>query len=165
MQEKDTVLVSTFSPNSEWVLTASQDGVAQVWDALTGVEAGRPIEPAVTAAQSLPVRATFTSDGKWILTAWQHLDQKEAPVEWEVRLREAPMVTGRAPAWLIQLAQIAGGELLDSHGVLQPTPSDEDSTQLRQTLLGLGGSDPVDQFGKWLASDPRTRAISPLDPK
>jgi hypothetical protein len=52
---------------------------------------------------------------------------------------------------------------LDSNGVLQPTPSDEDSTQLRNTLLGLGGSDPVDRFGKWLASDPLSRAISPLE--
>jgi len=30
-------------------------------------------------------------------------------------------------------------------------------------LLRLGVSDPVDQFGKWLASDPRSRAISPLE--
>jgi hypothetical protein len=72
-------------------------------------------------------------------------------------------LSATAPAWLIQLAEIAGGEQLDTHGVLQPTPSNEDSTQLRQTLLGLSGSDPVSQFGKWLASDPRSRAISPLD--
>jgi WD40 repeat protein len=163
MQEKDTVLVSTFSPNSEWVLTASQDGVAQVWDAMTGVEAGRPIKRAETAAQSLPVRATFTSDGKWILTAWQNEDQNEAPTGWEVHLDEAPVVTGSAPAWLIQLAEIAGGEQLDTHGVLQPAPPDEDSTQLRQTLLGLSGNDPVDEFGKWLSSDPHSRAISPLE--
>ena len=95
------------------------------------------------AAQSLPVRAAFTSDGKWILTAWQKVDQNEAPTGWEVRLDEAPIVTGSAPAWLIQLAEIAGGEQLDTHGVLQPTPSDKDSTQLRQSLLGLSGSDPV----------------------
>jgi hypothetical protein len=137
--------------------------VAQVWDAMTGVEAGRPIKRAGAAAQSLPVRAAFTSDGKWILTAWQNQDQNEAPVGWEVHLDEAPIVTGSAPAWLIQLSQIAGGEELDTHGVLQPAPTDESSTQLRQTLLGLSGSDPVDEFGKWLASDPLTRAISPLD--
>jgi len=164
MQEKDTVLVSTFSPNSEWLLTASQDGVAQVWDARTGVEAGRPMKQTVATAQSVPVRVAFTSDGKWILTAWQGLDQNEAPQGWEVRLQEAPMVTDGAPAWLIQLAEMAGGEQLDANGVLQPTPTTEDSTQLRQTLLGLGDSNPVDQFGKWLASDPRSRAISPLEP-
>jgi len=163
MQAKDTVLVSTFSPNSEWVLTASQDGVAQVWDARTGVEACRPIKRVAAAAESLPVRATFTSDGKWILTAWQNEDQNEAPTGWEVHLDEAPIVTGSAPAWLIQLAEIAGGEQLDNHGVLQPTPSDKDSTQLRQSLLGLNGSDPVDKFGKWLAYDARSRATSPLD--
>jgi WD40 repeat protein/type II secretory pathway predicted ATPase ExeA len=163
MQEKDTVLVSTFSPNSKWVLTASQDGVAQVWDALTGVEAGRPIKRTEATAHSLPVRAAFTSDGKWILTAWQDVDQNEAPRGWEVHLQEAPIVTGSAPAWLIQLAEIAGGEQLDNHGVLQPTPSDEDSAELRQKLLGLGGSDAVDRFGKWLASDPRSRVISPLE--
>ena len=163
MQEKDTVLISTFSPNSEWLLTASQDGVAQVWDARTGVEAGMPIKRTAATAQSLPVRAAFTSDGKWILTAWQNVDQNEAPTGWEVRLDEAPIVTSSAPAWLIQLAEIAGGEQLDTHGVLQPTPSDKDSTQLRQSLLGLSGSDPVDEFGKWLASDPRSRAISPLE--
>ncbi len=163
MQEKDTVLISTFSPNSEWLLTASQDGVAQVWDARTGVEAGMPIKRTAATAQSLPVRAAFTSDGKWILTAWQNVDQNEAPTGWEVRLDEAPIVTSSAPAWLIQLAELAGGEQLDTHGVLQPTPSDKDSTQLRQSLLGLSGSDPVDEFGRWLASDPSSRAISPLD--
>jgi WD40 repeat protein len=163
MQAGDTILISTFSPNSEWVLTASQDGVAQVWDAMTGVEAGRPMKETGGAAQSLPVRAGFTSDGKWILTAWQDVDQNESPTGWEVRLQESPIVTGSAPGWLIQLAEIAGGEQLDDHGVLQPTPSNEDSTQLRQTLLGLGGSDPLSQFGRWLASDPRSRAISPLE--
>ncbi len=163
MQERDTILVSTFSPNSQWVLTASRDGVAQVWDARTGVEAGTPIKQTEATAQSLPVRAAFTSDGKWIVTAWQDVDQNEAPRGWDVRLQEAPIVTGSAPAWLIQLAELAGGEQLDSNGVLQPTPSDEDSTQLRNTLLGLGGSNPVDRFGKWLASDPLSRAISPLE--
>lgn len=163
MQEKDTVLVSTFSPNSEWLLTASQNGVAQVWDALTGVAAGRPLNNTQATEASLPVHMAFTSDGKWILMAWQDVDQNEAPRGWVVRLQEAPVVTGRAPEWLIQLAGIAGGEQLDNHGVLQPTPSDEDSAQLRQTLLGLGGSDPLDQFGRWLASDPRSRTISPLD--
>jgi len=72
-------------------------------------------------------------------------------------------VTGSAPAWLIELAELVGGEQLDANGVLQPTPSDEDSTQLRNTLLGLDGSDPVNQFGKWLASDPGSRAISPRE--
>jgi WD40 repeat protein len=163
MQEKDTVLHSSFSPNSEWVLTATQDGVAQVWDARTGVEAGRPMKETEATAESLPVRVTFSSDGKWILTAWQDLDQNEAPHGWKVRLQEAPIVTGTAPNWLIQLAEMAGGEQLDVNGVLQPTPSDQDSTQLRQTLLGLGGSDPMEQFGKWLAADPQSRAISPLE--
>jgi WD40 repeat protein len=163
MQARDTVLISTFSPNSEWVLTASQDGVAQVWDALTGVEAGRPMKRTLTAAESLPIRMAFTNDGKWIVTAWENLDQNETPLGWEVRLEEAPISTAKAPAWLIQLAQIAGGEELDSHGVLQPTPSDVDTTKLRQTLLGLGSGDPVDQFGNWLASDPGTRATSSLE--
>jgi len=163
MQEKDTVLISTFSPNSEWVLTASQDGVAQVWDALTGVAAGRPMKRTLTAAASLPLRAAFTSDGKWIVTAWQNLDQDEAPISWEVRLQEAPISATKAPAWLIQLAQVAGGEELDSNGVLQPTPSDVDSTELRKTLLELGGDDPLNEFGKWLASDPSTRPASPLE--
>lgn len=163
MQAKDTVLISTFSPNSEWVLTASQDGTAQVWDALTGVEAGRPLNHTQASPESLPVRMAFTSDGKWILAAWQDVDKNDAPQGWEVRLQEAPIITGKAPAWLIQLAEIAGGEQLDANGVLQPTPATEDSTQLRQTLLGLVGSDPVDQFGKWLASDPHARAISPLE--
>jgi WD40 repeat protein len=163
MQEKGTILVSTFSPNGAWVLTASQGGVAQVWDARIGVESGRPMKQTEATAQSLPVRAAFTSDGKWILTAWQNVDQNNAPRGWDVRLQESPIVTGSAPMWLIQLAEIAGGEQLDNHGVLQPTPSNEDSTRLRQTLLGLGGSDPVDQFGKWLASDPGSRATSPLE--
>ncbi len=163
MQEKDTVLASTFSPNSEWVLTASQDGVGQVWDGLTGVEAGRPLNHTMSTAESLPVHMAFTSDGKWILTAWQDVDQNEVPRGWEARLQEGPIATSSAPAWLIELAEFAGGEQLDANGVLQPTPSDEDSARLRNTLLGLGGSDPVDQFGKWLASDPSTRAISPLE--
>jgi WD40 repeat protein len=167
MQESDTVLLSTFSPNSQWVLTASQDGVAQVWDAMTGVEAARPMKRTESAAESLPIRVAFTSDGKWIVTAWQNLDQNEAPLGWEVRLEEAPIFGARAPQWLIQLAEIAGGEQLDSNGVLQPTPTDTDSTvdatQLRKTLLGLTAGNPVDQFGKWLATDPHSRAISPLE--
>jgi WD40 repeat protein len=163
MQEKDTVLKSTFSPNSEWVLTASQDGVAQLWDASTGVPVGKPMihTLAAGAATATPLRASFSADGKWVFVAWEDESPNNKNQAWEAKIWEAPVVAAQAPSWLSPLAEAAGGLRLDDHGVLQPTPEDEDPAKLRDTLRQIIITNPVERFGRWLATDPQTRDISP----
>jgi len=53
-----------FSPDGEWVVTASDDKTARMWEAVTGKEAAvlRGHEGSITSAQ-------FSPDGKWVVTA------------------------------------------------------------------------------------------------
>jgi WD40 repeat protein/tRNA A-37 threonylcarbamoyl transferase component Bud32 len=58
------VKVARFSPDGRWVVTASDDGTAQVWDAVTGAPASPPLR------HGGPVRwAEFSPDGAWVATA------------------------------------------------------------------------------------------------
>ncbi|NPT56733.1 WD40 repeat domain-containing protein [Paraburkholderia elongata] len=55
---------ATFSPDGAYVLTASDDGTARLWDAATGKPVGRPMQhggPVNTAA--------FNADGRQVVTA------------------------------------------------------------------------------------------------
>ena len=59
----DTVLSIVFSPDDTWVLTASADGTARVWDARTGEQV-----LAVQEGHEARVRAVWSPDGNRFLT-------------------------------------------------------------------------------------------------
>jgi WD40 repeat protein len=58
------VLSATYSPNGQWIVTASADGMAQVWDARTQ----KRIVAWHTSDETLH-RAVFSSDSQWIAGA------------------------------------------------------------------------------------------------
>ena len=64
MQHEAEVKAAQFSPDGRWVVTASKDYTARVWDATTGQASGEPMkhEGVVKSAQ-------FSPDGRWIVTA------------------------------------------------------------------------------------------------
>ena len=58
------VFYAQFSPDGRYVLAASNDGTARVWDIKTGAAVGRPL-----SHRSNVKRAAFSSDGGRIVTA------------------------------------------------------------------------------------------------
>jgi WD40 repeat protein len=145
MRQGAQVMIANFSPDGRWVITGAADGSAQVWDAATGMAVSRPI-----LHGSKVVSASFSSDGKWILTASE---------DGTVRISDAPITAEKAPSWLIELAEAVAGLSLDEKGRIQP--QSQDPAVIRQRLTQLPVSDDVGRFGRWLATDEKSRPFSP----
>jgi dipeptidyl aminopeptidase/acylaminoacyl peptidase len=66
MKHRDGVNYADFSPDGRWIVTASQDYTARIWDAVTGKPIGEPMKHygGVNCAQ-------FSPDGRRIVTASQ----------------------------------------------------------------------------------------------
>jgi WD40 repeat protein len=54
---------ATFSPDGQWVVTASTDGTARVWSVRSGLLATLPVGGGGVFS------AAFSSDGEWVVTA------------------------------------------------------------------------------------------------
>ena len=146
MRHENRVLAASFNPDGKWIVTASMDKTARVWDALTGKALGEPM-----CHEGWVEDASFSPDDKWIVTA---SDDNTA------RIWDAGIVTSEAPDWLMTLAEAVGGQHLNTNGVLEPF--DPDLPQLREELRDLTGNDDLSRFGRWFAADPFTHTISPL---
>ena len=64
MKHRDGVLHAAFSPDSQFVVTASEDRTAQVWVVATGKRAGLPLRH-----NDEVLEAAFSQDGRRIVTA------------------------------------------------------------------------------------------------
>jgi eukaryotic-like serine/threonine-protein kinase len=64
VRHDDRIYHASFSPDGKWLVTASFDRTAQVWDAATG----RPRWTAVRPQDRFVRRARFSSDGRWVAT-------------------------------------------------------------------------------------------------
>jgi WD40 repeat protein/tRNA A-37 threonylcarbamoyl transferase component Bud32 len=64
LQHQDEVDECRFSPDEQWVVTASYDNTARVWDANTG----EPVSPPLRH-QGRVRTARFSPDGRWVATA------------------------------------------------------------------------------------------------
>ncbi len=64
LRHGDGLYAASFSPNGGWVVTASEDKTAQVWEAASGRPVGEVMRHngGVTAA-------SFSPDGRWVVTA------------------------------------------------------------------------------------------------
>jgi WD40 repeat protein len=58
------VYAASFSPDGKWLVTASWDHTAQVWDVMTGKPVGQPMRH-----DDIIFGASFSPNGKWIVTA------------------------------------------------------------------------------------------------
>jgi WD40 repeat protein len=137
---------ASFSPDGKWVVTASYDDTARVWDAQTGQPVGQPLNHDWSVNS-----ASFSPDGKWVVTASR---DKTARV-WDVVIADK-----QAPTWMAELAETIGGQRINQQGALEPFP--QDLAQLRQELQTLSGDDDLSCFGRWILANPSARTISPL---
>ena len=62
---RTAVTSAAFSPDGKFVVTASSDGTARVWEAATGKAIGEPLRHEGARLRS----AAFSPDGKFVVTA------------------------------------------------------------------------------------------------
>jgi WD40 repeat protein len=80
LSHRSNVNAASFSPDGKWIITASSDNTAQVWDARTGEQVGAPLRH-----DDIIFDASFSPDGRWIVTASK---DKTAQV-WDARTGQA----------------------------------------------------------------------------
>jgi serine/threonine protein kinase len=105
-----SVYHAVFSPDGRWIVTASDDKTARVWDAATGQPRTPPLRH-----QDIVRHAAFSPDGRWLLTTSY---DKTARV-WALPEENRPKKD------LLRLVQFLSGHYLDDTGGLIPLPSDE----------------------------------------
>lgn len=139
--------IAQFSPNGKWVVTASEDGTARVWDAESG-------SPLTERLEHDYIWVQFSPDGKRILTASMR----------EVRIWDISPISEACPAWLPQLAEAIAGIHLNEKGVLQRLDEDPINAmdRIREQLSGEHADDDWVIWGKWFLADRSTRTISPF---
>ncbi len=148
MKHNDVVNSARFSSDGKWVVTASEDYTAQVWDAQTGQPVGQPMKH-----KGAVFSASFSQDSKWVVTASQdktarvwdaqsgqpvgqlmkhedgvnsasfNLDGKwvvTASADHTARVWDAIIVKQKAPSWLSKLLEKFGGRDLNLQGGLEP---------------------------------------------
>src|SRR5258708_1941281 len=59
-----SLITASFSPDGRWVVTASEDGTARVWEVASGKAVGQPLRH-----DGVVSSAAFSPDGQWVVTA------------------------------------------------------------------------------------------------
>lgn len=149
-----------FSPDQRWVLTYAADGTAQAWGAINGIPVTEPMKSLQPDTLHL-AGAHFSADGRWIIAFASEATSDSGGRGWQLQMEEAPITGSVAPAWLIALAEGAGGLAVDANGGIVRAPDSADPVVLEKTLNNLQATDPVSQFGRWLVADPDTRPRFP----
>ncbi len=101
---------AVFSPDGERVATAGLDGIARIWDALTG----EPLTPRL-AHKSRLLSVAFTPSGDRLLTG----DMDGIVKLWTLPLDRRPLLD------VIQRAQFLSGHKIDETGGLVPLSPSE----------------------------------------
>jgi hypothetical protein len=129
-----------FSPDGSLLLTTAR-GQTRLWDWRTG--------RAVTDEFPSVFEATFSADGRSVVRGRNSIVELAA-----VPPAEAP------PTWLGPLTESVFHEHLRDDGVIQVVAPDA-WLQLRDRLLAATGSDFGARFGRWFATDPWRRTVTP----
>jgi WD40 repeat protein len=79
----NSVNALAFSPDGKWIVTASEDGTAQVWETMSGKPVGQSLKH-----QGTILDVVFSTDGKYVATA--SLDK--SALIWEVGSDQLPIL-------------------------------------------------------------------------
>jgi hypothetical protein len=138
-----------FSPDGRWVVTASANNTACVWDAATG----KPVSEPMRHEESLS-SAQFSPDGRWVVTA--SLD-KTARVWPFAEYGPSAEVTA-----LIAVGEYCGGFTLDSESGLMRQLSGRELVELRRRLMDMRQDPLYGNLVRWIVDPPDQRPASPL---
>jgi WD40 repeat protein len=148
-QQGSAVFQACFSPDSSLVLTASGDGTARLWDALSGQPVSEPMRHA-----GVVDRVCFSPDGQRLVTG----SHDQTVRFWDVVRAPRPV-----PSWLAELAEALAGRSYTHQGNLEVIPS-EKLKQLRDSLSTSAGSDYYARWAKWFFVDRFHEPIDPFSP-
>ncbi len=159
MGHEDSVESAQFSPDSQWVVTASMDKTARLWSATSGAPVGQPMRH-----EGIVFWAQFTPDSQRVLTTSQ---------DNTARLWDAVIVTDkdtRADVLLLaELAEATGYLTLETVGqsenlkLLAPERARAVREKVDAKFLGPSSKlTPLQRVMKWSVSDRRDRTISPF---
>jgi eukaryotic-like serine/threonine-protein kinase len=142
--------LATFSRNGQRIVTASADGIVQVWDAGTGHPLAEPFkhEDEIDSGKVKDMQVIqFSPDGQRLLTA----------STWSARIWEIPSPPVPAPSWLPTLAETLGCKRVDDPG-LTKSVSPQQFFAVKKLLLTSSQRDYWTHWGKWFVSDRLTGA-------
>lgn len=147
LQHKGEVHVSTFSPDGQFLLTASTDGTVRTWDVLLG----QPISEAISHPS--PVRkAVYNADGTRIAVGCVD----GSAYVWDL----APTGSEAIPSWLPEFAEDVAALRVASNHLLEEVPI-ENYFELRKRFTAERPKEAWGRFASWFFSDPETRPASP----
>jgi len=176
------ILSASFSPNGRYVVTASDDGTARVWDGATG----GPVSPPLHHRQGAAVfQACFSPDSSLVLTAsadgtarlWDALTgqpvsepMRHAGIVNRIRfsqdgqrvvtgsldqtVRFWEVVHGPRPvaSWLADLAEALAGRSLNAQGNLEMVPTGK-LQGLKEVLASGAGTEYYSRWAHWFFVD------------
>jgi hypothetical protein len=149
MRHASRVDKAHFSPDGRRVVTASWDGTARIWDALTG----QPLSEPLLHGQKVQ-DARFNADGRFIATSAGTTQRI-----WSVPPEPAD---GAIPDWLLQLGTSCAGQVLTAEGQLVDAAKEVAKIDdVRRQLAALPDNAPYVEWGRWFLADPATRSIAP----
>jgi WD40 repeat protein/tetratricopeptide (TPR) repeat protein len=137
---------SEFSPDGQTVLTTSDNGAAQFWDALSGQWLGE-----IPACGEELIGSRFSPDGKLFVL----IGESRSAYVWE-----RPPTTLPVPKWLPDLAEAVAGLRLNAAGSAEWV-SPLALHHLRQALTQAPANDEYSQWARWFFADATDGALSP----
>ncbi len=141
-----------FSPDDTRLVTATDEGTAQVWDINYALPIADPFRHGVTRVDQIE----FSPDGRFVRTETRpdtgfHFWSVPPP----------PAAGAAAPGWLLELATLCGGKRVSENGQLHPYLPTGALELLQTQIQALRDDDPYAEWGRWFFADPESRAIAP----
>jgi hypothetical protein len=142
-----------FSADDKRLVTATDEGTAQVWDVATALPITDPLKHGLMRVDA----AEFSPDGRFIRTeTWPDTGFHF----WSVP--PPPTAHSPAPTWLLEVATLCAGKRVADSGQLETERTTPEQLEaLRSRVLELGENDPYAAWGRWFFADPSGRSIAP----
>jgi WD40 repeat protein len=141
--------LAQFSPDGRRLVTASEEGALQLWDAFTGQPLGEPM-----SAGEGPGAIELSRDGQRLLVR----------LNFEMQIWDLPSGSPTDAEKLADLAEAVGGYTFNERGAMVPLLDQaERLARLHQEAARAKGGEPTaSSFLRWFLADPWERTISPL---
>ncbi|HEY2296069.1 MAG TPA: hypothetical protein VGM86_35670 [Thermoanaerobaculia bacterium] len=146
---KSFVTHARFSPDGQRLVTASENGSLELWDAFTGQSLGEPV-----SVGAEPKSIEFSPDGQRVLVQMGS----------DARIWDVPNGSPGEADILAKLAETVGGYKVDESGAVVPLLNQvAQLAKLRkETAQAKEGGLTASSFLRWFLADPWERPISPL---
>jgi hypothetical protein len=143
------VFQACFSPDGSLVLTASGDGTARLWDALSGQPVSEPMRHA-----GVVDRVRFSPDGRRVVTG----SRDQTVRFWDVIRAPRPV----AP-WLEELAEDLAGRSFNAQGKLETRPPGK-LQELKDRLTNGAATDYYSRWAHWFFVDRFQEPVKSFSP-